>query len=147
MPFLWAAIGAIVSAYFSERWAVRVVRQSLLASFIPMARDPVLAEAYVHSTGISSDPKAMEMFHRLLDEVRTEMAAGHISFSMRGTEDGLGLSVPLLSSHPADAAAGGGVDVSSGEPIVHTNDGYWVWGRGCTEPGGGIAPAWGFVRT
>jgi hypothetical protein len=42
--------------------------------------------------------------------------------------------------HPRD------IDVSSGEPIVRTADGYWVWGRGCTQPGGGIAPAWGFVR-
>jgi hypothetical protein len=39
------------------------------------------------------------------------------------------------------------IDLSSGEPIVRTSDGYWVWGRGCTEPGGGIMPAWGFVRT
>ena len=23
--------------------------------------------------------------------------------------------------------------------------GYWVYGRGCTEPGGGIVPSWGFV--
>ena len=38
------------------------------------------------------------------------------------------------------------IDLSSGEPIVRTADGYWVWGRGCTEPGGGIMPAWGFVR-
>jgi len=38
------------------------------------------------------------------------------------------------------------IDVSSGEPIVRTANGYWVWGRGCTQPGGGIAPAWGFVR-
>jgi len=38
------------------------------------------------------------------------------------------------------------IDLSTGEPIVRTPDGYWVWGRGCTQPGGGIAPAWGFVR-
>jgi hypothetical protein len=38
------------------------------------------------------------------------------------------------------------IDVSSGEPIVRTKDGFWVWGRGCTQPGGGIVPAWGFVR-
>jgi hypothetical protein len=38
------------------------------------------------------------------------------------------------------------IDVSSGEPIVRRPDGYWVWGRGCTQPGGGIVPAWGFVR-
>lgn len=39
------------------------------------------------------------------------------------------------------------IDTSSGEPIVRTVDGYWVWGRGCTQPGGGLVPAWGFVRT
>ena len=39
------------------------------------------------------------------------------------------------------------IDTSSGEPVVHTDGGYWVWGRGCTQPGGGIVPAWGFVRT
>jgi hypothetical protein len=38
------------------------------------------------------------------------------------------------------------IDTSSGEPIVRTADGYWVWGRGCTQPGGGIMPAWGFVK-
>jgi len=37
------------------------------------------------------------------------------------------------------------IDTSSGEPIVRTPDGYWVWGRGCTQPGGGIMPSWGFV--
>jgi hypothetical protein len=31
------------------------------------------------------------------------------------------------------------------ERIVPTGNGYWVYGRGCTEPGGGIIPAWGFV--
>ena len=31
------------------------------------------------------------------------------------------------------------------EPTVVTEDGYWVWGRGCTQPGGGIVPGWGFV--
>jgi hypothetical protein len=31
------------------------------------------------------------------------------------------------------------------EPIVLTKDGYWVYGRGCTQPGGGIVPGWGFV--
>jgi hypothetical protein len=39
------------------------------------------------------------------------------------------------------------VDMSTGEPIVRTREGYWVWGRGCTQPGGGIMPHWGFVRT
>jgi hypothetical protein len=39
----------------------------------------------------------------------------------------------------------GVIDVSSGEPIVRVPGGYWVWGRGCTQPGGGIVPAWGFV--
>lgn len=39
------------------------------------------------------------------------------------------------------------IDTSTGEPIVQTTNGYWVWGRGCTSPGGGIMPAWGFVRT
>jgi hypothetical protein len=39
------------------------------------------------------------------------------------------------------------IDTSSGEPIVRIPSGYWVWGRGCTQPGGGIAPAWGFVRS
>ena len=39
------------------------------------------------------------------------------------------------------------IDTSSGEPIVRKAGGYWVWGRGCTQPGGGIMPAWGFVRT
>ena len=29
--------------------------------------------------------------------------------------------------------------------IIHTANGYWVYGRGCTEPGGGIVPGWGFV--
>ena len=29
---------------------------------------------------------------------------------------------------------------------MRTSDGYWVWGRGCTQPGGGIVPAWGFVK-
>jgi hypothetical protein len=38
------------------------------------------------------------------------------------------------------------IDVSSGEPIVQTNGGYWVWGRGCTQPGGGIVPSWSFVK-
>ena len=31
------------------------------------------------------------------------------------------------------------------ERIVPTYGGYWVYGRGCTEPGGGIIPSWGFV--
>lgn len=31
------------------------------------------------------------------------------------------------------------------EHIVPTDNGYWVYGRGCTEPGGGIVPAWGYV--
>jgi hypothetical protein len=39
------------------------------------------------------------------------------------------------------------IDTSSGDPIVRTRNGYWVYGRGCTEPGGGIVPGWGFVRT
>ena len=33
------------------------------------------------------------------------------------------------------------------EPIVPADGGYWVWGRGCTEPGGGIVPSWGFVSS
>jgi len=33
----------------------------------------------------------------------------------------------------------------AGQPTVPTADGYWVYGRGCTEPGGGIVPGWGFV--
>jgi hypothetical protein len=32
------------------------------------------------------------------------------------------------------------------QPTVEVPGGYWVWGRGCTEPGGGIQPAWGFVK-
>lgn len=32
-----------------------------------------------------------------------------------------------------------------GEMRMAAPGGYWVYGRGCTEPGGGIAPAWGFV--
>jgi hypothetical protein len=39
------------------------------------------------------------------------------------------------------------VDLSTGEPIVRRPGGYWVWGRGCTQPGGGIMPHWGFVKT
>jgi hypothetical protein len=38
------------------------------------------------------------------------------------------------------------IDLSTGEPIVRARDGYWVWGRGCTQPGGGIMPSWGFVK-
>src|SRR5580658_5603113 len=169
MPFVWAAIGAIVTAYFSEKWCKRVVRGSLLASYIPLVRDPALAQAYAQSIGMTGSPEMMATFHRLLDEVRAEMAAGRISFKLRGDDDGhSGFTVDLL--HPATAAAGAlmfpgydwpiaagpsganwtfdprDVDVSSGEPIVRTANGYWVWGRGCTQPGGGIAPAWGFVR-
>jgi hypothetical protein len=169
MPFVWAAIGAIVSAYFSEKWCKRVVRGSLLAGYIPLARDPALAQAFAQSIGMTGSPEMMAMFHRLLDEVRAEMAAGRISFRLRGDDSPSGFTVDLL--HPATAAAGAlmlpgydwpvqagpsganwtfdprDVDVSSGEPIVRTANGYWVWGRGCTQPGGGIAPAWGFVRT
>ena len=146
MPLVWAAIGAIVTAYFSERWGARIVRDALLASFIPMARDPVLAQAYAQSIGISADPQAMDMYRRLLDEVRAGMTAGRISFNARGDGNSDGFTVPVLPPHPT-AAAAGQVDISTGEPIVRTRDGYWVYGRGCTQPGGGIAPAWGFVPT
>lgn len=169
MPFLLAAaFGAIVTAFYSEKWCARLVRGGILASYIPLARDPALAQAYARSIGISGNPQMMDQFRRLLDEVRAEMAAGHISFSLRGSEGPWGFTVPLLRS---DATAGNlmlpgydwpikagpsgvrwtfdprDVDVSSGEPIVRTVDGYWVWGRGCTQPGGGIMPAWGFVGT
>ena len=105
MPFVWAAIGAIVTAYFSEKWCKRVVRGSLLASYIPLVRDPALAQAYAQSIGMTGSPEMMAMFHRLLDEVRAEMAAGRISFKLRGDDDGpSGFTVDLL--HPATAAAG-----------------------------------------
>lgn len=39
------------------------------------------------------------------------------------------------------------IDVSSGEPIVRLSDGYWVYGRSCMQPGGGMVPAWGFVES
>ena len=105
MPFVWAAIGAIVTAYFSEKWCKRVVRGSLLASYIPFVRDPALAQAYAQSIGMTGSPEMMAMFHRLLDEVRAEMAAGRISFKLRGDDDGpSGFTVDLL--HPATAAAG-----------------------------------------
>lgn len=31
------------------------------------------------------------------------------------------------------------------QPTIPVNGGYWVYGRGCTQPGGGIVPGWGFV--
>ena len=49
--------------------------------------------------------------------------------------------VAAPAAHPAAVATSG----FSGEPIVRAPGGYWVWGRGCMEPGGGIVPAWGFV--
>jgi len=60
-----------------------------------------------------------------------------------------------VSGYPYPIAAGpsdepwhfdpSAIDTSSGEPIVRTKNGYWVWGRGCTQPGGGIVPHWGFI--
>lgn len=175
MPLLWAALGALVASLYGQRWGARAVRGSLLASFIPMARDPALAHAYAVSTGMINDPKGMETLNRLLDEVRAEMAAGRISFSVKGfaSPPRFGdLTVDLL---PPSAVTSGeeetitlpgyewpikarpfgvdwsfdpkDIDMSTGEPIVQTADGYWVWGRGCTQPGGGIMPNWGFVRS
>lgn len=104
MPFVWAVLGAIVTAYIGERACVQVVRGTLLASFIPMALDPALAWAYAQSTGISRDPQMLAMLQRLLGEVRSEMAAGRIKFSLRSNDDNSGFTVPLLSAHPAAAA-------------------------------------------
>ena len=108
-----------------------------------------------------NNPKGMETLNRLLDEVRAEMAAGRISFSVKGfaSPPRFGdLTVDLL---PPSAVTSGeeetitlpgyewpikarpfgvdwsfnpkDIDMSTGEPIVQTADGYWVWGRGCTQ--------------
>jgi len=106
MPLLWVAIGAFVTAYLSEKWCARVVQGGLLASYIPLARDPALAQAYAHSVGISDDPMAMETFHRLLDEVRAQMASGRISFAVHNENDPSWFTVDLLPPRPHAAVAG-----------------------------------------
>lgn len=105
MPLVWAALGAVVAAFFSDRWCARVVSGVGLAMFIPMAHDPALAAAYAHSTGINRDPQMMASFHRLLAHVRAEAASGRIAFRLRADDgyDGPNWEVPLLPPQPSAA--------------------------------------------